>query len=245
MYDERIENLINAALADGQLTEKEKQILFKNAEAQGIDLDEFEMILDARIVELKKAEAAQIREHELEIAKTKAAIQSAQPSAPKSDKFGDVRKCPACGAMIQSFMAKCPECGMEFSNIKANSSVERLSKMLNEAEKKEGDSAFKDFWSQFNSNMTVAGRRKSEIISSFPIPNTKEDIMEFIVFIAPKAKKVGLFSGEIGNPDEYRLIPVWRKKLQEVFLKASISLKNDSEVMTLINTLSKELKIKI
>ena len=29
MYDERIEGLIKAALADGMLTEKEKQVLFK------------------------------------------------------------------------------------------------------------------------------------------------------------------------------------------------------------------------
>jgi hypothetical protein len=51
MYSEKLEKLINIALADGVLTEKEKQILFKNAEAEGIDLDEFEMVLDARLYE--------------------------------------------------------------------------------------------------------------------------------------------------------------------------------------------------
>lgn len=54
MYNEQIEALISAALADGVLTEKEKQILFKKAESMGIDLDEFEMVLDARLVELKR-----------------------------------------------------------------------------------------------------------------------------------------------------------------------------------------------
>ena len=43
MFNDQLELLINAALADGELTEKEKQILFKKAEAQGIDLDEFEI----------------------------------------------------------------------------------------------------------------------------------------------------------------------------------------------------------
>jgi uncharacterized protein (DUF697 family) len=47
MYSEKLEKLIEHALADGVLTEKEKQILLKNAEAEGIDLDEFEMVLDA------------------------------------------------------------------------------------------------------------------------------------------------------------------------------------------------------
>ena len=51
MYNEQIENLINLALADGELSEKEKQILFKKAEAAGIDLDEFEMVLDAKLFE--------------------------------------------------------------------------------------------------------------------------------------------------------------------------------------------------
>ena len=54
------------------LTEKEKQILFKRAELEGIELDEFEMVLDSRLVELEKEQ---------------------KTSAPKSNKFGDVRKC--------------------------------------------------------------------------------------------------------------------------------------------------------
>ena len=55
LYDTHLEKLINAALADGELTEKEKQILFKKAEALGIDLDEFEMVLEARLYERKSA----------------------------------------------------------------------------------------------------------------------------------------------------------------------------------------------
>lgn len=54
LYDEKIESLISAALADGVLTEKEKQVLFKRAQAEEIDIDEFEMVLDARLVELQK-----------------------------------------------------------------------------------------------------------------------------------------------------------------------------------------------
>lgn len=56
MYSNKLEGLIKAALADGELTEKKKQILFKNAQAEGIDLDEFEMVLGARIIEQKQAE---------------------------------------------------------------------------------------------------------------------------------------------------------------------------------------------
>ena len=93
MYNEKIESLIKAALADGMLTEKEKQILFKRAQAEGIDLDEFEMVLDARIVDIKQ--------------KTKTAM-------PKSNKQGEVYKCPACGEIIPFLVGVCPTCGHTF-----------------------------------------------------------------------------------------------------------------------------------
>lgn len=57
MYNEKLEALISAALADGVLTEKEKQVLLKKAEAMGIDLDEFEMVLEGRLAKCQKEKA--------------------------------------------------------------------------------------------------------------------------------------------------------------------------------------------
>ncbi len=54
MYNKELEKLIEMALMDGELTEKEKQILFKKAEKFGVDLDEFEMVLDAKLFEKQK-----------------------------------------------------------------------------------------------------------------------------------------------------------------------------------------------
>ena len=75
MYNEQIENLINLVLADGELTEKEKQILFKKAEAAGIDLDEFEIVLDAKLFEKQQT----------------AKVTAPSVAAPKSDKLGDIK----------------------------------------------------------------------------------------------------------------------------------------------------------
>jgi uncharacterized membrane protein YkvA (DUF1232 family) len=55
MCSEKLENLIDMALADGILSEKEKQVLFKNSEAEGIDLDEFEIVLNARLHQRRQA----------------------------------------------------------------------------------------------------------------------------------------------------------------------------------------------
>lgn len=143
MYNEQIESLIKAALIDGVLTEKEKQILFKKAESMGIDLDEFEMVLDARLVELQKAEK-----------------EKAEKSAPKSNKYGDVRKCPSCGAILPALSGSCPECGCEFSCIGANLSFKKLADLLVNEQSKS---------------------KRELIIRTFPIPNTKDDLFEFII----------------------------------------------------------------
>ena len=54
LYDDQLERLIESALADGVLTDKEKAVLFKKAQSKGIDLEEFEMVLEARLYELNK-----------------------------------------------------------------------------------------------------------------------------------------------------------------------------------------------
>ena len=113
MYTEQLETLINAALADGVLSEKEKQILFKRAQSLGIDLDEFEMVLDAKLLEIKKTEKEQ-----------------ASKSAPKSNKYGDVRKCPVCGSLVPPLAAVCTDCGYEFIGIDANLSSQKLADLL-------------------------------------------------------------------------------------------------------------------
>lgn len=164
MYNEQIEQLISAALADGVLTEKEKQILFKKAQSMGIDLDEFEMVLDARLVELAKAEKAK-----------------AEASAPKSNKLGDVKKCPACGAMVQSYQGVCPECGYAFENVEANSTSRKLAEKIDAIAREYDEKIAKvkdddDKW-QMEKNKYEA---LATAVKTIPIPTTKADLFEFI-----------------------------------------------------------------
>ena len=52
MLTPELEQLINYALEDGVLTDKERSVLMRKAQAAGADLDEFEMILDAKLHEV-------------------------------------------------------------------------------------------------------------------------------------------------------------------------------------------------
>lgn len=222
MYNEKLEALISAALADGVLTEKEKQVLFKNAEAMGIDLDEFEVVLDARLVEIKKKEARENQQYLLEMEKAKAA----QTSAPKSDKYGDVRKCPACGAIVHSMAAVCPECGQEFTNIKANSTANMLMQKIDEIQAqssvaqrglnaKDAKTAQRETWA-IESQVTS---RTVQAIKNFPIPNTREDLIEFMTLCLSNSRADRQYVDEIAE--------AWREKFEQLITKARITIPND------------------
>ena len=241
MYNEKLENLIEMALMDGELTEKEKQVLFKNAENMGDDLDEFEMVLEAKLFEKQKS-------IEQEKPKTTEA-------APKSDKFGDVKKCPACGSMVQSFQIKCIDCGHEFSNIQSNTSINKLFEMLNDAEdtRKEDTSSNNPFAAMGNlmAQNIMAGtsktdKKKMEIISNFPIPTTKEDMIEFLSLALPKAKQIGNFftKDQPENRVHNNFAKVWKSKCEQIVMKARFSMKDDKKTLDDINNYGKELKIK-
>lgn len=229
-----MENLISAALADGVLTEKEKQVLFKRAQAMGIDLDEFEMVLDARLVELKKKEARENAQYQLEMEKAKAA----QKSAPKSDKFGDVRKCPACGAMVESFQTRCPECGHEFSNIEANSTTQKLMAALDECNQQAANegvigSVLGGVARVFGSDTITI--RKVGIIKNFPVPNAKEDLIEMLTLAHTNATT---HYGE--GMSEEKIAKAWKDKEKQIRAKADMVLKDDPDYAALVASWKKK-----
>ena len=258
MYNEQIENLINMALADGELTEKEKQVLFKKAEAAGIDLDEFEMVLDAKLFE-----------------KNQTKTEATPVSAPKSDKYGDVKKCPSCGAIVQSFTGRCSDCSYEFRDIQSDVTVNKLFEALMEA-----DNIPKDNFKEL-SNDTGGGlmgnlmggmmahtnrlkdeqrleefekahkqkihSRKIQIISNFPVPNTKEPLIEFLTLGISKATpiKKGLFSKTTPAEEEHNaLVPAWKSKIDQVVMKAKMSMKEDKSLLSEIENMVTQLNSK-
>jgi len=200
MYNEQLETLIDAALADGVLTDKEKQILFKKAQSLGIDLDEFEMVLDARVTKLKAI-------------------------APKNNKMGEVKKCPACGAAVSSDMARCPECGYAFSDISANQSSKELASIL----------------SKFKGISYLNMEEYSQAITTFPIPNTKADLLEFLTSLMPRIKPV---KGEdkLENKAQKMVAKAYESKVEECVNKAKISFPEDPQFATLISRFEAEQK---
>lgn len=208
MYNEKIEELINAALTDGILTEKEKLVLYKQAEKEGIDLDEFEMVLNSRLAKIEKEEQKQ-----------------AEAKAPKKGYRGKRRKCPNCEANIGALETKCPYCGYEFVEVEANSLTKELADKLNQLRNK--------FDAELNSALGInkKGIEETKVstiantIQTFPLPITRDDLFEFIVTMQTGMLNPSLFKGE---GDAYRA------KYTEALMKASLLFPTDPVLAQLV-----------
>jgi uncharacterized Zn finger protein len=132
-----------------------------------------------------------------------------QTAAPSNSKVGNVRKCPACGAEIGSFQARCPECGHELNTVKVASSLQAFVKKLERAR---------------------SYAEQVEMIESYPIPNSKEDIFEFGILAVTKIKPDG----------NAKTNSAWATKLKQVYLKAQLAFSDDKETLDKLKTLLDE-----
>lgn len=217
MYSEKIETLIKATLVDGNITDKERNVLLKRAEAEGIDLDEFEVILDARLAELQNAKQTE----------------PAQPK--KSQKYGEVNKCPSCGAIVPALAGRCSECGFEFSGINANPITKKLSDTIEKINDKydkqlmryKEASDYAERWNlQKNKDLELA-----QVVSTTPIPVNKSDLFEFIVVAQTAA---------MSPATPYHMADAYMAKCEEAILKAKTLFQNDE----VLDTLCAEFEIK-
>jgi len=220
-----IENLINMALADGTVTEKEREIILRKAELIGLDKDEIEMIIDGRIALHNK--------------------QTSATSNFKTNKQGEIKKCPACGAVVISFVSNCDDCGHEFRNIEAVSSIKALHQELQkgeEEERKRPRSWTEKLDGELAVSKAIANRQKS-IITSFPVPNAKEDLLEFLSIASSEAsKKLGFFIAS-AHPESI-LKNAWLTKSEQLIIKSRITFKDDKQTLEKIELIAKQLKLK-
>ena len=243
MLTPELEQLINYALEDGVLTDKERSVLMRKAQAAGADLDEFEMILDAKLHEVQKTAAT---------------------VAPKSNsnKHGEVRKCPACGAMVSAFSTRCSECGFEFNNVEANKSANTLFEKLQALEMEKAHELAQHEESKNKQLLALSERHNSggtltkifanngeaqneerddlirtlekgarlierkymdakiNMIKVFAVPNTKGDLLELLSMASSSAYDN---DGVIGPEEE-----AWLQKTDQIYQKLVICAAGDN-----------------
>jgi hypothetical protein len=121
-------------------------------------------------------------------------------------KGGDVLHCPQCGIVVPESASVCPNCGYEFSEIGANSSSIVLATLLAGLEYDED---------------------KCQAIETFPIPNSKVDLLEFLTSLKPRIQNV-----------DSPLADAYMTKYQELIEKIKVSFPNDKQLKPFVDEFS-------
>ena len=147
---------------------------------------------------------------------------------------GKILKCPNCGATIGQTTAVCPECGMRITGQAAVSSVQEFQNQLMALEmrrQKQGTLS-----SMFNNKADPVDKQKVVLIQNFPIPNTVDDVLEFMLLAITnidvnlsKKTKYNSYTGmQILAMEMPKVISdAWVSKMQQAYQKAEVLFPND------------------
>lgn len=227
----RLNSLINAAVADGEISDMERNVLIRNAQQEGVSMDEFVMILEARLYE--QQQVLRSRQQEADNKQKAAAAVNVAP-IPGRPSRPQLRKCPACGEIINDLLTtKCDKCGYDFDHTaeqSTESSWERLAAKI--AEEREKDNLrTKSFFEDLLGESLDA--KLASVVSVFPVPSGKQDLLDFFTSCAPLADKLGS-----------QLDRAYYAKAQQVLIKARVLLKNEKDLLEQMEEIAKQYKIK-
>lgn len=143
---------------------------------------------------------------------------------------GEIHKCPNCGEALASFIINCPSCGYEIRGAKNSTSVQEISAKLEAIEKSRPakNSGLRSFFENQN-EVTETDMRKISLIRSFVIPNTKEDLLEFLVLASSNInlQRYSTLSGI--SASEQAVSDAWEAKFEQAYEKAKLSFDHSPE----------------
>jgi hypothetical protein len=125
----------------------------------------------------------------------------------EKEKYGEVKKCPGCGVIVGSFAVACPGCGTEFREIPVSQTVEKFYSRLSD----------------------ISAEKREEYITNFVVPNTKEEILDFLTMASSQIEPISHteYLETAKSSKITRRNAVWVRKMEQIQLRASISMKDD------------------
>ncbi len=126
---------------------------------------------------------------------------------------GEIRKCPSCGNELKAFEAICSNCKFELRSAKSSSAVKDLANKLEQA---------------------TSEKQQIIIIKNFPIPNTVEDIFEFMI-LASSNFDASYYATHLQEED---ISDAWLIKVEQCYQKAkfmSLDISQITKIETIYN----------
>lgn len=117
---------------------------------------------------------------------------------------GEIHKCPHCGEVLKAFETVCPMCKFEIRGAKGSNAVKELAEKLENASSE---------------------KQRIIIIKNFPIPNTKEDIFEFML-LASSNFDVSYYATHLHEED---ISDAWLTKIEQCYQKAKLAFGSHSD----------------
>lgn len=153
--------------------------------------------------------------------------ESAPPVKEQKSK-SKIERCPACGEIVDKNAIICPSCGYAIRDV-ADGSIALLSQKLDLIESKRPQKRNKDR----TGTISATDERKISLIRSWPIPNNKDDLIEFAAMASGNCIAPPELNEE--RTAEDALAEAWRSKFDQAYAKAEHLFGDNDEFALLID----------
>ncbi|MBO7453524.1 MAG: zinc ribbon domain-containing protein [Clostridiales bacterium] len=166
---------------------------------------------------------------------------------------GIVHKCPNCGGVLDGLGIKCELCGYEIRGEESGQSVkdllEKLDSIEQNREKPTRRESMAASWG-LPTSIDNYHKAKANVIMNYAIPNTKEDILDFMV-LATSNIMPDIIVGSLGrDPFESNRLRIeqdaWISKMDQAYKKAKVLYGDDvffQEIERLYEGKKREVKL--
>ena len=145
---------------------------------------------------------------------------------------GKIYKCPNCGEVLKAFVRNCPSCGLELRGAKATSAVREFALKLEAIEARREYEKPKGIFSatQNQINISKTDEQKINLIQNFSVPNTKEDMLEFMILATSNINTRSYDSTNTNiTKGEKAIADAWNSKIRQVYEKAKKSYGDEAD----------------
>lgn len=161
---------------------------------------------------------------------------------------GKIYKCPNCGEILKAFEINCPACGYELRGTKVSSAVKEFALKLEAIESKREYEKPRGLLATVETQTRISktDKQKISLIKSFSVPNSKEDMLEFMILATSSMNMETYDSANASvSKSEKEINAAWFSKAQQVYEKAKRCYSTDgtfTEIKALYDSCNEEIR---